>query len=458
MKSPAVESRAPLPVSDPDKMRALPWSIIGTNLTSTVFGTWTVFGSVFLMYLRELGVSKAQIGIVLSLFPFCQLIAPFVAAPLARLGTKRVFVGAFAARSLVFALLLLLPLVVAEAGQAWAGTIVTAVVLVFAVLRALGETALYPWTQEYLPERVRGKYSAVSSVVAGILSLLALAVAGYVIAHGHGLGRFLWLQGAGCAVGVVGALLLLKVPGGRPVPAAPDQAAHWAEMRQALRDTNFRFFLYGTAGIALVGATGAFLPLLLAEKVGFPAGTVIWLDSAAMIGGLATCFAWGWLADRYGSRTALMPGLTLSLAVSVAWGVVATTRVGDVLGVPGIAALLLVGGIATSAVGIGSGRLLLTGIVPPDKSVAYMAIFYSWLGLCGGFGSLLAGGILAVAAKVHTGVDLPFADPYAVLFLLSLIPAALGWLFFVRTRPDGATRTRDLLSSLATRAGDLMRL
>ena len=87
-------------------------------------------------------------------------------------------------------LLLLLPWVLAAYGRGPAVLFVAAVLLAFAVLRAVAETAVYPWTQEFVPYRVRGRYSAVSSVACTLAAMGALAVAGYVIAHGSGMGRF----------------------------------------------------------------------------------------------------------------------------------------------------------------------------------------------------------------------------------------------------------------------------
>lgn len=56
-------------MSEAEKIRALPLSIVFNTLSSSVFGVWTVFGSVFLFYLQELGLPKGQIGALLSVFP-----------------------------------------------------------------------------------------------------------------------------------------------------------------------------------------------------------------------------------------------------------------------------------------------------------------------------------------------------------------------------------------------------
>jgi len=273
----------------------------------------------------------------------------------------------------------------------------------------------------------------------------ALAVAGYVIGHGSGLGRFVGLQGAGCLVGLIGTAFLLGVPGGAPAAPTAAPRPHGAEMRDALRDRNFRRFLFGTAGLSIGGGmVTAFMPLLLVEKVGIQPGTVIWIDTAAMIGGIVVSLPCGWIADRFGSRTVLMPGLTLGLTLSCFWLAVLALGKASLLGLPALALLGLLTGIASNAVAIGSGRLLLAGVVPPTKSVAYTAIYYAWVGLMSGLAPLLAGGILtavAAAGRSRTGMQV---DSYTVLFLLSLIPGVLGWLYFAATRPDGAFRTRDL--------------
>lgn len=441
---------SPYVVKDEVKIRALPWSIAYGALGSSVFGAWTVFGSVFLLYLQELGLPKAQIGALLSVFPFCGLLAPVLAPLLARWGLKRVCLIAYTGRHAVIGLLLLLPWVQATQGYAGAVSLVVGVVLAFALFRAVAETAVYPWTQEFVPDRVRGRYGAASTVVGTLAGIGALAVAGYVIGHGSGVNRFMWLQGAGCVAGLIGTSFLLRVPGGAPVARPRENAAHWGEMSEALRDRNFRRFLFGMAGYGIgAGMMATFMPLLLVEKVGIAKGTVVWLDNAAMVGGVLVSLPCGWLADRFGSRTVLLPGVAVSFLITGFWCAVLALGKASLLGVPALVVLGLLAGVASNAIALGSGRLLLAGVVPQERSVAYTAVYYAWMGLTGGLAPLLAGGILSATLRISGGGADPLADGYTILFLLSFLPAALGWFFFVRTRPDGTHRTRDLLKQLA---------
>jgi len=229
------------------KIRVLPW-FLAHGMLNRVFGLWTFHGSVFVLFLSELGLPKGQIGFLLSLFPFCGLLALGFAPIAAQLGRKRVFIACFALRNPVMALLLLLPWFVSHHGKSAAVLFLSAIIIVFAVLRALGETAYHPWAQEFIPNRVRGKWSGWSAVLEMLAAGIALAIAGWVLGAGAGTGRYLILIGAGSVIGFTSALAIMKVPGGAPISRAGEAPTHTVNMRAALADRNFTNFLLGMAG------------------------------------------------------------------------------------------------------------------------------------------------------------------------------------------------------------------
>ena len=63
-----------LTVSDEVKRRALPWAL-ASGAFNAVFALWVFSGSVFVLFMRELGLPASEIGGLLSLFPFCGLLA-----------------------------------------------------------------------------------------------------------------------------------------------------------------------------------------------------------------------------------------------------------------------------------------------------------------------------------------------------------------------------------------------
>lgn len=438
----------PEPLTEEVQRRGLPWQLAQDTLNA-VFAYLTVFGSVFVLFLGELGLPKAQIGLLLSLLPFSGLVALWFAPVATRLGWRRVFIWLWAVRKFVIAGLLLLPWVTARYGPGAALGYLIAVVAGFAVLRALAETAWYPWKQEIVPDSLRGRFAANSAVLSTLASCLALVIAGEVIRSGSGLGRFLVLIGAGCVVGLVGVLVMIPMPGGKPRAPAPDAEPHLRSMGQALRDRNFVLYLAGLGCLALGTLSYlAFLPLFLKEKLGVAPGTVVTLDTSVMIGGALSALLWGRAADRVGSRPVLLSAVALTCLVPVGW--LLLPRHAAHLSA-WCALLYFVQGVATNGVSLGAGRLLLNGVVPPERSTAYTAIFYSWQGLAGGAAPLLAGALLQhleTAPGQLAGLAL---DPHSLLFALAVVLAGAGGVCYSKVRPDDRYRTRDVLRALAER-------
>src|SRR5262249_4108916 len=151
----------------------LPWSIFAMS-TNTIFAQFTIMGSVFVLFLNMLGLSKSAIGFLLSLFPFFGLTALFTAPAVARFGFKRTYVTFWGARNVVAAFMLFPPLVRDGFGTNPPAVFVGILVAAFAICRAIGETGSYPWIQEYIPASVRGKYSANENTAVTISNLAAV--------------------------------------------------------------------------------------------------------------------------------------------------------------------------------------------------------------------------------------------------------------------------------------------
>lgn len=440
--------KSPPRIGDREKIRALPWAL-SSGMLNAVFALWTFGGSVFVLFLRELGLPLGQIGVLLSLFPFCGLIALGFAPMAARLGRKRTFIACYGARKWVMALLLLLPGVSFTCGHSAAILFLAGVIVVFALLRALAETAWYPWTQEYVPNHVRGKFSAWSAALGIVASSAALAIAGVVLDRSVGLGRFLWLIGAGSALGFIGVLLMAKVPGGAPVTPSAGGLTHRAGMAAAMRDRNFVNYLVGVAGQTIgMAMLASFLPLFLRDQIGVSAATVVRLDMLAMVGGALASLGLGWLSDRIGSRPILMPALALLALLPLGWLWLPREASQALIGV---GVLYVLYGVASHSVLLGAGRLLNNDVAPRDKSTAYMAIYYAWLGLAGGIAPLLAGGVLATCADGRLARFGVGRDGYSVMFALALVFLAAGWFFFGRVRPDGPHTTRTAVRGFMNR-------
>ncbi len=105
-------------------------------------------------------MDKTQIGFLLSLIPFAGLVALFISSWVARFGFKRTYVLFFGVRKVITIGLLLTPWVASRFGSQGLLIFITLIMGGFSLSRAIAETGFYPWVQEYIPNSVRGKYSA----------------------------------------------------------------------------------------------------------------------------------------------------------------------------------------------------------------------------------------------------------------------------------------------------------
>jgi MFS family permease len=416
-----------------DKLRGLPWSITGNSL-NTVFVQFTYFGSAFILFLSQLGLTKSQIGFLLSLFPFSGLIALLIAPWVARYGFKRTFLTFYGLRKVVTAFLLLTPWVFARFGPQPTLVYVSALVALFALCRATAETGVYPWIQEYVPNSVRGKYSATNNAATTLVGFLAVAVAGFVIGRTAGLTGFMWLIAVGVFFGLLAVWAFSFVPGGAPVQGEEAEALARRDLKGAIRDPNFARYLGGVA-LLIAGTTPmvSFLPLFMQEEVGLAAGNVVWLQTGTLFGGLVSGYLWGWAADRYGSRPVMLWGLVIKLFLPLAWLLMPR---GTLISLPVALGIALFQGVGDMGWAIGSARLLFVSIVPSARKGDYLALYYTWIGLVGGGSQLLGGRILDLAQQLRGQLLVIPLDPYTPLFMGGLLFTAVSILLLRTTASD----------------------
>ena len=151
--------------------RYLGWFLTHHSLNA-VFFMLTFGSSVFVLFLSDLGLDKARIGFLLSLFPFCGLVAPFISGAVTRFGLKRTYVTFDGVRKFVMLLMLAAPWVLGQWGMTALFSYTVVVLFIFAMLRATAETAYYPWSREFIPDAVRGRVGGMNNVVISLASAL----------------------------------------------------------------------------------------------------------------------------------------------------------------------------------------------------------------------------------------------------------------------------------------------
>ncbi|HXF61311.1 MAG TPA: MFS transporter [Caldilineaceae bacterium] len=416
-----------------EKLRGLPWSIF-SNATNTVFAQFTFFGSVFVLFLSDLGMDKARIGFLLSLIPFAGLVALFIAPAVARFGYKRTYIIFYGLRKVITAGLLLTPVVAATWGSQGLALYVTLITGGFALARAIAEVGVYPWLQEYIPNSVRGRYSATNSIYTTLVGLASVGMAGYVLDRSSGLSGYMLLIGVGVVFGFVSVWAATKIPGGAPVRKSSRDPSTLAGMAEAARDGNFLRYLSGAALITIgIAPMVSFLPLFMQEQIGLGAGAIVWLQAGTLVGNLVSSFPWGWASDRYGSKPVMLSGLALKIVLPVLWFTMPRGSETSLYVALGIAVLL---GVSDMAWAIGAGRLLFVSVVPPAKKMPYMALHYAWVGIIGGLSQLLGGYLLDLSSGLEGEWFGLAIDPYTPLFALGFLLTIVATLLLEGMRAD----------------------
>lgn len=414
------------------KLRGLPWSI-GLNAANTVFTQFTFFGAAFVLFLDRLGLSKSDIGFILSLIPFSGLIAPLVAPFTARFGYKRTFLLFFLVRKLMAVPLLLTPWLVAQFGPAAALAFVALVVALFALSRSVEETAYYPWNQEFVPATVRGQYSAMSNIFTALVGVVAVSVAGLVIERSVGLAGFMTLIAVGVLFGLLSVWCGFFIPGGAPVAHSARQAPR--DLHVALRDANFLRYLAGLALITLgVTPIASFLPLYLGDQVGLSEGQVVMVQNGALMGALASSYLWGWTTDRYGSRPVMLVGVTLLMVMPLLWWIMPRHAP---LSLAVALAIAFGQGLANLGWGIGATKLLFVNVVPEAKKMDYLALWFAWAGITAGLSQLVGGWLLDGARNLSGQWAILPLDPYSPLFVIGVAAPLLSLWLLSPIRDEG---------------------
>jgi len=407
-------------VTNPEKMRALPWALAG-NAANIVYVHLAFSGPVFLLFLDKLELDKTQIGLLLSLIPFCNVLGLAVAPATARIGYKRTYLVASTIRKFILALMVATPWVLASWGHQSAFFYVASVILGFAIARAVAIGALIPWFQELVPNAVRGKFSALDQINLTLLGAVILAAAGLILGDDPKLESFTILFGIALFVGLASVGLYSRVPGGASIRGDSQQRADFGAMLGSLRDRQFMLFLAGGSLVSLGWAplsAGAFAPLFLKEQIGLEPNQVLYYNAVLLGAGVLSGFLWGWVADRYGSKPVML--ITLSVLFCYPAGLWILPR-SDSSSFAAALSLGAIVGLVLPGWSVSYARMLFVRIIPPERRSGYAAVHLAVIGLMQGAAPLLAGLVIEAGGDLQKPLGPLTIDRYTPLIVSGMI-------------------------------------
>ena len=404
-----------------------------------MFNQLVFFGSGYVLFLNEIAFTKTQIGVLLSLFSFLGAIAIFITPLIERLGYKRTTLQFWTSRQVAAAFLLFTPWALKAIGKQGLFLFIAGITLVFAFFRTVSETAHLSWSQEYIPNSIRGKYSAIAQISMNTMAILAVAGAGVVIDSSDQLNRFILLFAIGLIFGFGSIWAFKRVPGGFSRFAHQPYLVRYQNIIKVIQDRNFVVFIVGVALVVLAtGPIGSFLPLYMEERIGLTPGNVVWLQIGTLLGGVISGYIWGWAADRYGSKPVMLSGIFIFFLLPILWFMLPRHSPYSF----GLAlAIAFLNEIGTLGWAVGMLRLFYVQIIPPTHKGVYMGVYYSWVSVVSGISALVGGRVLDLASNFSSKWLIFHFDAYSWLFFMGSCFALISLVAFRMVQSEGRLTT-----------------
>lgn len=424
--------------SDFDKIRRIPY-LYAFNIITAAALLCTVT-SPLALFAAELGVPKDRIGLIGGIMPFVQVIAVVFLPIVMAFGHRRVAGYASLTRYLCLSLILVAPLFQGNPDMVF--WVLFAAMLGFSIFRTLAETAIWPWSQEYMPSFIRGRLTGGIAVAYLPVALVGSVLVQLWLDGQHGIERFFPVFAIGLLLGVIAASTLFGLGGGKPRPGSARGFDAIRAMRVPLRDGNFLLYLVSSGTQFLVYTViNLFILLFFRERLGISSGQIVLMAAFIPVGAALGSVAAGWFVDRYGTRAIRITLQALQVAMLIALMFVTRDTPGTIFIVGAI--FFVFGMLFQSAISVGGIYML--NYVPPAKKESYMTLAYMTDGLIGGGAAFLAGWLLELLASntiVVSGVTL---GNFETLFALSAVMVVVSAITFALLKEEGATGVRDFL-------------
>lgn len=291
---------------------ATPWSIV------------SVPGNVFLAALLTsvLGVSESAYGWIVSLPAWANALQLLSIPWLSRYVSARNLTLWFSTANALLWLLFVstVHLIPTESPQLM-GRLLILYFLLISFTLSISAVSWMSWIQEWIPERVRGKYFGKRNRAMGLISVAFILLAGETFARmGESLLAFQALIGVCVLLRLLSIYLISHIytPWSKPEPMIhADWRSRYGDL---LKPGGFRSYLIFAALLAFgFSIVGPFAPVFMTQFLDFSIGRQTHLlILASMASALAMPF-WGRLCDRFGCRPVIITTGILWMVQNYLW-------------------------------------------------------------------------------------------------------------------------------------------
>ena len=427
--------------NEPDKLRVMNYFHFSTTLQMcAVIGT---VAAPLTLYSVELGLNSDKIGILGSLMAFCQVLA-LISIPITiYFGSKLVSITALFTRYIFLLIFLLVPFY--QNNLTLVFYLLFFSMLMFSICRSLSEAAFVPWMQEFIPRDVRGRVIGINGIICTPFTLAASYVIKIWLDSRVGLDRFYPVFIIAIIIGLISALLLIKIKGGEKIVNRENDLGYIRNLFSASKDKNFNLFLLSSGTQYLVITVLAiFLTLFFKIRMDIPTGELVFSSSLILIGGTCSGFVVGKVTDSYGCRgiRVIFQSLQIILLLLLPFINSETPYLSYIIGI----VFFLFGFLMWGSESI--GYIFMLNYVPSNNKESFMSLAYSLDGLIAGITTVLAGYLVLWLDTNDIVVFGKILGSYEVLFAICAFIIAVSMNAFILIKEEGAMGVRTFLRQL----------
>lgn len=169
-----------------------------------------VVGQVLILFARSLGMPADLVGLLISFVPFSMLLVVVSIPAVEFFGPRKLLITTWFLRNILISSVFFIPAVTVHYGQRAAWLVLLFAVLGFALTRAFGVGAWYPWLHEIVPHDNISDYFNSETILVQVTNIVLAVVIAQVLAHFSGLTSFFLVYGAGVIVGLVSVGMLFS--------------------------------------------------------------------------------------------------------------------------------------------------------------------------------------------------------------------------------------------------------
>lgn len=411
-------------------LQGLPWSI-AANISNSFFIQLTFFGPVIILFLIELGLNMIEVGFVLSLIPFSNVVALLLSPTVTRLGYKRMYIIFGILCNIATIGLLSTPWILSTFGNHFVHVYIVGVVGIFGLFRAVAETAYYPWNQEFIPNSVRRKYTITNNTFMVVASVCTLGSIIVVLSRNSGLAGFMILFATGLFAGLISTLCSIFIPRETSKVNESKETNIKLCLSQAVNDRNFILFLVLTGIVTLyavpICSFGIFYMII---EIGLTDISALQVAIGTLLGTLIMSSVWNWLSIRYAGKHVMALAVCLRvLALFALW----YSPKHSIFSLYAVLAISLVLGFMEMGWGLGSTRLLYMSEQSFANKANRTALYLTWIGIWGG-SSLLFSTLILRSTQANL-----YSLDYAIFFPSGLASILMILLLVYFARKDRAS-------------------